>query len=58
MDQSNNQQDPEETNQTVTNSKPMVKLAQGVSEWAKYFFTLTEEEKVAAGISDYKNYRT
>jgi len=57
MDQSIHQQDSE-ANHTVTNSKPMVKLAQSVSEWAKYFFTLTEEEKVAAGISDYKNYRT
>jgi len=44
-------------NQTVTNTQPIVKLAQSVSEWAKHFFTLTEEEKEAAGIYDYKSDR-
>jgi hypothetical protein len=42
--------------QTMSNTQPIVKWAQDVSEWAKTFFTLTEEEKDAAGISDYKNY--
>ena len=38
----------------ASSSQPIVKLAQRVSEWTKYLFTLTEEEKVAAGIGDYK----
>jgi hypothetical protein len=46
------------SSQTVSKSQPIVKWAQDVSEWAKTFFTLTEEEKDAAGIFDYKNDRT
>jgi hypothetical protein len=41
----------------ASGSQPIVKLAKRVSEWTKYFFTLTEEEKAAAGIRDYKNDR-
>ncbi len=53
MEQSINNREAE-TDQTVTNLQPVVKLAQRVSEWTKHFFTLTEEEKDAAGICDYK----
>ncbi len=45
------------SSQTVSKTQPIVKWAQDVSEWAKTFFTLTEEEKEAAGICDYKNNR-
>lgn len=43
------------SNQTAPKTQPVLKLAQDVSEWTKEFFTLTEEEKDAAGIRDYKN---
>jgi len=43
------------SNQSAQKTQPVLKLAQDVSEWAKEFFTLTEEEKKAAGIRDYKN---
>jgi hypothetical protein len=43
------------SNQSAQKNQPVLKLAQDVSEWAKEFFTLTEEEKKAAGIRDYKN---
>jgi hypothetical protein len=43
------------SSETASSSQPIVKLAQRVSEWTKHFFTLTEEEKHAAGICDYKN---
>lgn len=43
------------SSQTVSKTQPIVRWAQDVSEWAKTFFTLTEEEKDAAGICDYKN---
>jgi len=42
------------SNETASNSQPIVKLAQRVSEWTKHFLTLTEEEKQAAGICVYK----
>lgn len=42
------------SSETASNSQPIVKLAQRVSEWTKHFFTLTEEEKHAAGICVYK----
>jgi hypothetical protein len=44
------------SSQTESKTQPIVRWAQDVSEWAKTFFTLTEEEKDAAGICDYKNY--
>ncbi|MBW6474605.1 MAG: hypothetical protein K0B14_15870 [Anaerolineaceae bacterium] len=46
------------SSQTESKTQPIVRWAQDVSEWAKNFFTLTEEEKDAAGISDYKNYNS
>jgi hypothetical protein len=48
-------QDVSRSNQTMLKTQPIVKWAQDVSEWAKTFFTLSEEEKVSAGICDYKN---
>jgi hypothetical protein len=51
-------QDVSRSNQTMSKTQPIVKWAQDVSEWAKIFFTLTEEEKYAAGISDYKNHNS
>ncbi|MDT8382645.1 MAG: hypothetical protein RQ728_10385 [Brevefilum sp.] len=45
------------SSQKVSKTQPAVKWAQDVSQWAKTFFTLTEEEKDAAGIRDYKNDR-
>jgi hypothetical protein len=53
MEQSINHQDSE-SGQSATQSQPIVKLAQRVSEWTKQFFTLTEEEKNEAGICGYK----
>jgi hypothetical protein len=44
--------------QTVSKIQPVVKWAQDVSEWAQTFFTLTEEEKKAAGICDYKDFNS
>lgn len=46
-----------ESSQTGSKTQPVVKWAQDISEWAKTFFMLTEEEKDAAGICDYKNNR-
>ena len=43
------------SSETTSRSQPIAKLAQRVSEWTRNFFTLTEEEKHAAGISDYKD---
>ncbi len=45
------------SSQKVSKAQPVVKRAQDVSQWAKTFFTLTEEEKNAAGICDYKKDR-
>jgi len=45
------------SSQKVSKAQPVVKWAQDVSQWAKTFFTLTEEEKNAAGICDYKKDR-
>ena len=45
------------SSQTVSKTQPIVEWAQDVSVWAKTFFTLTDEEKKAAGICDYKDYR-
>jgi len=53
MEQSIDKQESE-VNQSVTHSQPVVNLAQRVSEWTRYFFTLTQKEKDAAGICDYK----
>ena len=44
------------SSETESSSRPILRLAQDVSKWAKTFFTLTEEEKEAAGICDYKKY--
>jgi hypothetical protein len=40
--------------ETASSAQPIEKLAQRVSEWARIFFTLSEEDKHAAGIRDYK----
>ncbi len=45
-----------ESSQKASKTQPVMKLAQDISQWAKTFFTLTDEEKDAAGIVDYKNY--
>jgi len=42
------------SSQSVSKIQPVAKLTQDISEWAKTLFTLTEEEKDAAGIRDYK----
>ena len=42
--------------QTEASSPPIMICVHSVTESAKNFFTLTEEEKEAAGICDYKNY--
>jgi hypothetical protein len=55
MDQAVDQQ-VSRSSQTVSKTQPIVEWAQDVSEWAKTFFTLTEEEKEAAGICDDKKY--
>lgn len=58
MEQSINKQNSE-AKQTVTDTQLVVKFTKSVPEWAKHFFTLTEEEKVAAGIcSSCKNNHT
>lgn len=46
------------SNQSVSKTQPVARWAQDISKRVKTFFTLTEEEKDAAGISDYKNYHT
>lgn len=43
------------SSETASSSQPILKWAQDVSEWAKVFFTLTEDEKRSAGIYDYKD---
>lgn len=48
------EQEVSTSRQTISNKKPVVKLARNISEWTKTFFTLSEEEKDAAGICDYK----
>lgn len=51
------EQQVSDSKQKVSKTQPVVKLAKDISQWAKTFFTLTEEEKDAAGICDYKNNR-
>lgn len=53
MDKALEQQAPR-SSQTELKTQPVVKWAEDISKWAKTFFTLTEEEKDAAGICDYK----
>lgn len=50
------EQQESRSSQIVSKTQPVVKWAQEISEWAKTIFTLTEEEKKAAGICDYKDY--
>jgi len=45
------------SSQRASKTQPAVKWAQDVSQWAKTFFKMTEEEKNAAGICDYKKDR-